>query len=285
MTIMQTMTTTLGALLGGMATFFAILVATPYWDLAARKHLGDGIRRIEQLGSSRYKINLGLRLWGIATIVTFVGLWWGLRMPPVALAVTWLVYVSAGLIIDALIQARTTLFRDQMVSACQSLASAVKSHLSLAEGLESVAVETPMPLSLELRRIVFEFKSGRPLERAIAAAQQRLQIPSFSLFATTLQIAVKQGGRVNDALVRIGRCLQENQRLERKVQADTASGRRVVQILAVFPIGFLLLFHCLEPEVVDKTFVDFYGQCALAAAIIIDYAGVRMASKMMRINI
>ncbi len=43
-------------------------------------------------------------------------------------------------------------------------------------------------------------------------------------------------GKITDALERISRSLQENQRLERKMEADTASGRKVIIILGALAL-------------------------------------------------
>lgn len=275
----------LGAMGCGICVALLIHHVTPYWDFLAKKHLGTRIQRMQQLGASLWQIHVGLRLWGLATTATFAVFWWGLKMPPVALAAAWLVYSSAGCIVDMLIERRVRLVRDQMVSTCHSLACAVKGHLSLPAGLESILLETPIPLRNTLQRIVFEFQSGRPLENAIAAAQEQLQVESFSLFATTLRIAIRQGGRVHEALVKISRCLQEHQRLERKIESETASGRRTLQILAVLPLGFVLIMQIGAADQMERVYTHLYGQVALATAMMMDYFGVRMAARMVRIKI
>lgn len=271
----------IGALFTGMAVFLGVIYLTPLWDCLARRQMGDRIRRFERLGIDSLPIQIGLRIWGICLGLVFCGVWWGLRMPPVALAMTWLVYIAASYVLDALIRQRTRLLRDQMVLASQGLGNTVKAGIGLAQGMESVAEEISEPLSCEFRRIVADFHRGRPLVDAIAAAQQRLQTESFILFGTALQVAIQQGGRITEALLRISHSLQESQRLDRKLQADTASGLRVIQLLALFPLGYLILMHFVARPEVQNLYTTLLGQLILAAVIMIDYFGVRMAVKML----
>ena len=91
--------------------------------------------------------------------------------------------------------------------------------------------------------------------------------------------------RITDALERIGRSLQENQRLERKLEADTESGRKVVVMLAAFPAVFLGLFYFLNPEGTALLFTTILGQVVLVFVIVIVYAAVRWANRILRLDV
>ena len=78
-----------------------------------------------------------------------------------------------------------------------------RAGLSLAQGLETVGKETSEPLAAEIRRVVREYKHGRPLAEALRAAKDRLNIDSFTLFASAVLVSLERGGRITDALERI----------------------------------------------------------------------------------
>jgi tight adherence protein B len=83
------------------------------------------------------------------------------------------------------------------------------------------------------------------------------------LLVVALLIAEERGGRLADVLERIGHSLQEQQRVERKRESDTAAGRLLVNILSSFPAVFLGLFYLLDPEGTSLVFSSLAGQIVL----------------------
>jgi tight adherence protein B len=218
-----------------------------------------------------------MRWWGVALVgaVVFFGVVVG--VPVLALVAGYLVWRAPRFLLNRRLGQRRVLLRDQLVPACVSLANATRAGLSLGQGLESIANETPPPLAAEVRRIVFEFHGGRPLAAALRDTQERLRLDSFTLFASAILVCLERGGRITEALERIARSLQEHQRLERKMEADTASGRKVVILLACFPAFFLGLFYMFDPEGTGLLFDNLAGQGVLLLVCLLVYVSVRWA--------
>jgi tight adherence protein B len=206
-------------------------------------------------------------------------------MPPVALAAVYLVYVSPRIILEFMIRRRRALLRDQMVAATTALANTSRAGLSLAQGLETIGKETPDPLAAELRRIVHEYRHGRPLSEAIRATKERLKIESFTLFASAILVCLERGGRITEALERIGHSLQELQRIERKLEADTASGTKVVYLLTIFPLIFLGISYLINPEGTATLLHSILGQVILLFVIGLTYASFRWSQRILAIEI
>jgi Flp pilus assembly protein TadB len=286
----QSATLAIGSLLWGLAAVSALVYIGPVWDMIARRKYATLIERGERLRLSATAMRLGLRAWGLLLTSVFVGLWWGLEMPPVACAVSWLVYVAPHYVLTYFVEGRATLLRDQMATAAIGVANAVRAGLGFADGLETVAKDSPAPLADEFKTVVREFKNGRPLKDALEAVRQRLQLDPFTLFVSAAQASLERGGRLNEALERISRSLEDYQRLERKMRAETANSRRVVTILAAFPFIFLFMFYTFDPHSTSFLFVPPRGQFpighyVLAAAIMITYVGVRMAVKLTKLEL
>src|SRR4051812_1872448 len=217
----------------GAATFFAATSAPSVWDRVTQKYVADLTPTIRALGIDESKIPTYLRWWGIALVANFMVFAFVLRMFPVALPTTYLAYIAPRLWLKWKIRQRQFRLRDQLVGATVALANTARAGMSLSQGIESVAKETPLPLAKELTRITLDHKRGLPLPRAIDDTKERLQLESFTLFAAAVLTCLERGGKVTEALDRISNSLQENQRIERKLEAETASGRKVVRILAV----------------------------------------------------
>lgn len=207
-----------------------------------------------------------------------------LGMPGLGVLLAIVIVALPALVVRTLIRRRRALLRDQLVSACQGLSNAARAGLSLPQGLEAVSAETPAPLAVDLRRIVSEYQRGRTLADTLQETQQRLRLESFTLFSSAVLICLDRGGRLTDALDRIAASLQDNQRLRRKLEADTASGRKVVLILGLFPFLFLGGFYLLDPESTALIFQTLPGQLVLVLVCVLDAVGVLWARKIMKLD-
>jgi tight adherence protein B len=219
-------------------------------------------------------VNIAMRWWGLTLVAVFIVVGIVLAMMPVAVGIVLLLVIAPRYILDRLIDRRRILLRDQMVRATVALANASRAGLSLAQGLESVAEETPAPLARELQRIVRDYHSGRPLADAIREVQERLRLEAFDVFAAAILVCLDRGGRVTYALERISDGLRELQRLERKLEADTAAGRRIAWILGLFPGVFLLGFSVMDPVAMAIMYTTLLGQFILLGIGVMVFAAV-----------
>lgn len=275
----------LSSLLLVVAIAFAALWLTPYWDLLAEWQMGALTSRFKQLGMSATALKTALRAWGAITIGVFCLLWIVMSSAPLAIVMTFLAYVAPRHVLDILIRRRSLKLRRQLVGACVGIGNAVRAGLSLPQSIDSVCEVTEKPLVDELRRITFRFNRGRTLRAAIADVRVRLNLEPFTLFANAIDVAQERGGNLSEVLERISISLQELQRLEQKVEADTSAGRQAVLLLSIFPLGFLAFFAILDIHSVSLLFTNFAGQCVLACVIMLIYAGTRWASKIVNIEV
>lgn len=269
----------------GATAFYVVQLVMPLWDRLAVRYVAEVRPMLDALSLGSDRMPELMRWWGIAMAAVFVLFSIGLGMWPVAFAAVYLVYVAPKLYLHLMIHRRSKLLRDQLVGTVTALANATRAGLSLAQGIENVAQETPEPLATELHRIVRDYRGGRPLSEALIQARDRLKLDGFTLFTSALLVSLERGGRITDALERISRSLQENQRLERKLEADTESGRKVVVMLAAFPAVFLGLFYFLNPEGTALLFTTILGQVVLVFVIVIVYAAVRWANRILSLDV
>ncbi|HVT26969.1 MAG TPA: type II secretion system F family protein [Lacipirellulaceae bacterium] len=267
------------------AVFLAVRSGGDVWDQVTSRYVADITPKLDSLSLDRSRLPKYLRIWGISLVAAFVFVAFILRMPPVAIAAVYLVYVAPRIILDIMIRRRRALLRDQMVAATIALANTARAGLSLAQGIETVSKETPDPLASELRRIVHEYRHGRPLSESLRATKERLKIESFTLFSAAILVCLERGGRITDALERISHSLQELQRIERKLEVDTASGTKVVYILTAFPVLFLGLSYVTNPSGTDTLLHTLLGQIILLFVIILTYFSFRWSQKILAIEV
>lgn len=268
-----------------MAVVLALRSFGPVWDSITTRYVADLNPLLQSLSIDQSKTTWYLRWWGITLVSTFILITFVLGMPPVAIAMTYLAYVAPRLILQLMIEHRRKVIRDQMVTASVALANTTRAGLSLAEGLETVSQEIAQPLAAELQKIVVSYQHGRPLPEAIRETKDRLNVDSFSLFASALLTSLERGGRITEALERISHSLTEMQRVERKLEVDTASGRKVVWLLTGFPFFFFGFSHLANPAGTQAVFGTLAGQIVLLIVIGITYVSFRWSQRILAIEV
>jgi len=256
----------------------------PVWDAVTTRYIADISPSLKALNLDQTRIPFFLRIWGATLVSTFLLLLIPLQQIPMSFMAAYLIYMAPRWYLAGMIRKRQILLRDQLVSAVQMLANTSRAGLSLAQGLEAVAVQTPAPLSMEIGRIVGEFHRGLPLTSAIEQTKHRLNLESFTIFSAVIQTSLERGGRTTVALDKIAASLEEQQRLERRIESETASGRKVLTILAVFPVLFIVAFLFMFPEGTMKLFTTIAGQILLVIVTILIFICVVWGQRIMRIE-
>lgn len=272
------------SLLMAVAAGVGCRMVVPLWDVIARRRLGWRAERLSELGFADQSVREAMRLWGITLVAVPVVVGHLLAMPPIAVLTTIGLFVLPTLVATRRIKQRETLLRDQLVGAATTLADAVKSGENLRDGLAVAALGAPEPLGISLRRVVAAHDRGQPLPEALTAVEQRLKLESFTLFSVSLRVAYERGGRLNEALRRISKSLLENQRIERKLDADTSSGRHAAILMSCFPVLFLGLFYLLDARATALLFTTLLGQAAISIAALLTYAGGRWTAHILEID-
>ena len=253
----------LASALVGLAVGLAVIGSADIVDWLNGKYLADLGERMDRLGMDARPLRGLLRLRWLSSIAAFLVLGVWLHMVPVGILAAALAYYLMGQWLEGRLVKRRGQLRDQLVGATRGLASQVRAGLPLTEGLAAISGDTPEPLGGLLRRAVNQSEQGRALKAILLDMKERLQIESFSLLVVALLIAEDRGGRLADVLERIGHSLQEQQRVERKRESDTAAGRLLVNILSAFPAVFLGMFYLLDPEGTSLVFSTLAGQLVL----------------------
>lgn len=276
-------------LVSSLMAFAAVLVGMQSmgsaWDMITRRHTADLLPLLKALSLDRSHLDKYMRWWGIGLIATFIIVAFVLAMPPISIVTVAMVYAAPRFILRILIERRRKILRDQMVGASVALANACRAGLSLAQGMETVSREIRDPLASEFKRIVRDYEHGRPLPDAIDEVKRSLKVESFTLFAAAILVCLERGGKITATLERISHSLQENQRVEGKLEAETASGRKLVWILAVFPFFFLGLFAVLHPEGTSALLHTLIGQFVMLAIIALMWLSVWWSRKILAIEI
>jgi Flp pilus assembly protein TadB len=238
--------------------------------------------RMERIGLDTANLNAWMRgrvFWAITVAVAlgFAG------MVPVGLLSAAATFMLLPSILESRILRTRTEIRDQLVLATRNLAGQIRGKQILVRGLARVAEQTPAPLGNLLTGCTRQVARGVRLDAALMELKDRVRMDYMTLLVLTLVVGFekKEGESLAELLDGIAHSLAENQRLDRKRDADTAAGRLLVNLLACFPIAFLGLFGLLDPAAVGSVFTTLLGQLILCLVGALTWFSVWLARRIL----
>ena len=90
------------------------------------------------------------------------------------------------------------------------------------------------------------------------------------MFAAAMLASRESGGRLNETVERIADSVREFQRLERKIQSETAQARKSAVYMALAPPIILLVYYFVDPINTGRLFTTVPGQVILSVAVVFD---------------
>ena len=251
-----------------------------YSTIVDRMELDLGAR-LRTLRMNRSNLRMRINIWLGLIAAVFFGLWIGLGGLVFGVLAAALMLAGPWYLVRRLAEARRLKIEDQMADAMVTFASAIRAGLSLAQALELLADECPKPIQQEFQQIVGQYKLGKPLERTLTEAKERLKSENFLLFAAALLASRESGGRLNQTVERISKSVLEMQRLERKVMVETAQARKSAVYMAIVPLVLLVVYAIIDPINTRLLFVTLPGQVLLSVALILNLAAYFWALKIL----
>lgn len=260
----------LGSASLGLAVFAAAFFCRPQFAGAldaVEQDLADKLRRLR---ASTQNLRKYLIVWLVVIGLVFAGLWVGLDNLVFAVLISAFLAAMPWYLLRRMARRYREKLEDQLADAMVTLANAVRAGLSLAQALELLASQCPRPISAEFHQIVAEYKMGKPLQRTLTDAKDRLHSENFALFAAALLASHESGGRLNETVERIAQSVLELQRLERKLVSETAQARKSAVYMALAPAFILVVYYFVDPINTTLMFTTVPGQMLLAVAVVLN---------------
>jgi len=246
---------------------------------AIENDLRGHLRRLRISGRS---VGTWVRLWIGVTVVAAIATTFATTSALAGLAVGAALFVLPWLLIRRMAQRRRQKIEDQLADAMVSFSSAVRSGLSLPQSLEILSQQCPAPIQQEFRQIFGEYRMGKTLEVCLREAKERLESQNFALFAAALEASRQSGGRLNETVERIAVSVRELQRLERKLQAETAQARKSALYMACAPPLILAVYYVFfDPIQTTRLFTEPLGLMMLGTAALLNVAAYLLARRIL----
>lgn len=275
----------LGNLSMGLAAGVVAFFCRDYFAAALDYVETDLADKLTRLRYSTRRLHRYLVLWLVAMGCSFFGFWLVLDSLVFAVVISGLLVGLPWYVIRRMAERRRQKIEDQLADAMVTLANAIRAGMSLVQAIDILAAQCPKPINLEFHQIVGEYKMGKPLERTLMEAKERLKSENFALFAAAMLASHESGGRLNETVERIAQSVLELQRLERKIMSETAQARKSAVYMAMVPGLVLVVYYFVDPQNTQLLFVSTFGQLVLAAAMLLNVVSYFWARKILNPDI
>lgn len=208
-----------------------------------------------------------------------------MQLIPFAIVACLLGIVGPRILLKLSIERQEKAIRGQMVSASNFLVNTARAGMPITDGFRDAVDELSAPVSHVFGRIVSDHQNGRVLAEAIDGVKKKLSLECFTLFATAIQVSLTQGGNMTGSLNRITHSLEEHDRLEGKMQADTAESRRANLLMACAPVLWFGFLYFAMNDWFVLMFSTLPGQIMTSAIFLFVFYGYRYAEKVLRLEV
>jgi tight adherence protein B len=188
-------------------------------------------------------------------------------------------------IINHMVQKRMKAYSLQMVDGLQLLANGLRAGLSVPQSLGMVVDELPPPLSQEFNMILQQNRIGVPLDECFEGLTKRMPTEDNDMFVASVNILRETGGNLAETFDTIVDVIRERVRLQQKIDTYVAQG--MFQGYTIFAMPWLLgaVYTISDPESMKPLFTEVIGIIMLIVAIGLDFVGLWVIMKIVKIKV
>lgn len=165
------------------------------------------------------------------------------------------------------------------------LASALRSGLTLNQGLDAYVMDLENEVSLQIRRANSEIKLGTPIDEALMNVAQRMNSEDLKWAVTALSIQRVVGGSLAGILSTSYDTIKSRAEIRREVRTLSAEGRLSAYVLMALPIAIFLFLLLTRREYAILFFTNPLGVLLLILILILLSVGWRWIKTIVDIKI
>jgi tight adherence protein B len=158
------------------------------------------------------------------------------------------------------------LFR-QLPDTIELVTSTVRSGLPVHEAFRTISREMPQPTAGQFAIVCSELSLGKPPEEAVEDVYRRTRVAEYAIFAVTLGVQMKSGGRLSETLETLGDTVRQRVAVAARAKALAAEVIFSSRALSFAPVIVGGLMYWLNPQSIDLLFYDPTGRTLLVYAI------------------
>lgn len=227
---------------------------------------GDRIARELARADLKFKPGEYIALYAISIAgVALVAFFLGGRLPASALIGALLGAFIPRLYVKNQQGKRLQRFNDQLPDMLNLVVNGLRAGYSTMQALEAVSREMPPPISDEFRRVVQEMQLGVPMERAMSNLLRRIPSEDLDFVITAINVQREVGGNLAEILDIISYTIRERIRIKGDIRVLTSQVMYSGRILALMPVGLILVLWFLNRDYMMTFFVEENRICGIIA--------------------
>lgn len=205
--------------------------------------------------------------------------------PLLAVAGAMVCLVGPGLVHKRLKARRRRMLIRQLPDTLDSLVGALRSGMSLQQGLALLAEQLPKPSSQEFSLLVRKLRMGVGMDEAVDELESRIGSREYTMFATSMRIAREVGGNLTESLERLADTMRRKLAMEDKIDALTAQGKLQGIIVGCLPLFLMAALNAMEPEAMAPLFTTWIGYGVLLLIFLLECVGFVLIRKIVAIDV
>jgi tight adherence protein B len=156
----------------------------------------------------------------------------------------------------------------QLPDTIQLVVSATRAGLPVSESFRALAREMLSPTKEEFQRVEAAMGLGETPDQALLALHLRTGVPEYAIFAVTIGVQARSGGRLAETIQNLADTIRERLTVVGRAKALASEAKASAVIMGSLPFIAGTLTFFLRPDQMRLLLYDPRGQWWLAVGII-----------------
>lgn len=154
---------------------------------------------------------------------------------------------------------------------------------SLAQALERALADAPDAIRSYFAPAARKLAMGAPVPETMQQLADRLQIPELSMLAAAIRTNLRYGGSITTVFGNLANMLRERVRIRRELSAATSEAKVSSRVLIGMPLLCMVMLVAMNRAYIDFFISDPRGQKMSIVAIVLEFLGIMIIRRMMRL--
>ena len=239
-----------------------------------------GVRNLQDTLGEKFTLAILLYLVAVGAAS-----YWGqglLPQIPLLAMVPLLLFITGVAAILVLKRVQKKQFEDCFPDALRTLTGAVSSGESLHQSIVFAGQSLDNIVGREFKNMGRKLSLGHTMEEVLMASCQRFPYQAFIFFVLALKANTSRGGQLKTIFKNLEQVMNNNQALQKKMNALTSEVRMSAKIIGALPPAFFLFMKYITPENFEFILHYPHGQMLLMYVVGSEVLGMSIIWWLMR---
>ncbi len=182
-------------------------------------------------------------------------------------------------------RARLEKLEEQMPDAIDVIKRALRAGHPFNAAIKLVADDMDQPIAKEFELTFSDLNYGGEVRRALLGLLTRVPSVTVMALVTSVMVQRETGGNLAEILDQIAKVVRGRFRFERRVRTLSAEGKMSAWILALVPLGLIVIMSIASPGYLPIMLTNPLGHKMLYVAGILGVIGIVWIRRIIRIEV